>query len=66
MSALKLFDITPKFNIMFVMFADELFVGSQTMFYRVLVWVGRVGISSTIDPARILHNKYLCSKFLGK
>jgi hypothetical protein len=25
------------------------------MFYRALLWVGRVGIFSTIDPARMLH-----------
>ncbi|XP_023721687.1 uncharacterized protein LOC111872233 [Cryptotermes secundus] len=29
---------------------------------RALVWAGRVGISCTIDSARMLHNKYLCSR----
>jgi hypothetical protein len=31
--------------------------------YRALVWAGRVGISCTIDSARMLHNKYMCSKY---
>jgi hypothetical protein len=30
--------------------------------YRALVWAGKVGISCTIDSARMLHNKYLCSR----
>jgi hypothetical protein len=29
--------------------------------YRALVWAGRVGISCTIDSARMLHCKFLCS-----
>jgi hypothetical protein len=28
-------------------------------FYRALVWAGRVGISCTIDPERMQHNKYV-------
>jgi hypothetical protein len=32
-------------------------------FYRALVWAGRVGISCTINSARILRNKLLCSKY---
>jgi hypothetical protein len=30
--------------------------------YRALVWAGRVGLSCTIESARMLHNKYLCSR----
>jgi hypothetical protein len=32
------------------------------LLYRALVWAGKVGISCTIDPARKLQNKYLCSR----
>jgi hypothetical protein len=30
--------------------------------YRALLWAGRAGISCTTDLARMLHNKYLCSR----
>jgi hypothetical protein len=31
-----------------------------------MVWVGRVGISCTIDSARELHYKFLCSKLFSE
>jgi hypothetical protein len=34
--------------------------------YRALVWAGRVWISCTIDSARMLHNKLLCSKHFSE
>jgi hypothetical protein len=35
-------------------------------FYRALVCIGKVGISCTIDSARMLHNKYLCSRYFSE
>jgi hypothetical protein len=35
-------------------------------FYRALVWAGSVGISCTIDSARILNNKYLFSRHFSE
>ncbi|XP_023716033.1 uncharacterized protein LOC111869063 [Cryptotermes secundus] len=31
-----------------------------------MVWAGRVGLSSTTDSARILHNKVLCNKHFSE
>jgi hypothetical protein len=34
--------------------------------FKALVWARKVGISCTIDSARILHNKYLCSRHFSE
>jgi hypothetical protein len=34
--------------------------------YRPLVWTGRVGISCTIDSARMLHHQFLCSRHFSE
>jgi hypothetical protein len=34
--------------------------------YRAMVWAGKVGISCTIDSARMLRNKLLCSRHFSK
>jgi hypothetical protein len=48
---------------MFVMFNGELFPCSKTvLLLRALVWAGKVWIPCTIYSARMLHNKYLCSR----
>jgi hypothetical protein len=37
------------------------------MFYRALIWAGKVGIPCNVDSDRMLHNKYLCNRyFFGK
>jgi hypothetical protein len=35
-------------------------------FYRAVVWARKVGISCTIDSARMLCNKYLCSRHFSE
>jgi hypothetical protein len=70
-SALNVFNKTPKLSMctMFVMFTDELFLGSgDNMFYsyRALIWAGEVEISCTTDSARMLHNKHLCSRHFSE
>jgi hypothetical protein len=54
---------------MFVMFTDELFQGFETIYdtlYMALVWAGRVGMSCIIDSARMLYNKFLCSRHFAE
>jgi hypothetical protein len=34
--------------------------------YRAMVWAGKVGISCTIDSARKLHYKFLCSRHFSE
>jgi hypothetical protein len=66
MSALYLFDITPKFSTftMSVMFTDEeLFVGFKII---CLVWAANVGISCTIDSARMCLNETYSKVCIGK
>jgi hypothetical protein len=66
MPAFNLFHINSKFttSIMFVMFTDVLFLGFENMFYPywVLVWIGKVGTSCTINSTRMLQNKYFHSR----
>jgi hypothetical protein len=35
-------------------------------FYRAVIWARKVGISCTTDSARMLHNKYLCSRHFSE
>jgi hypothetical protein len=35
-------------------------------FYKAVVWARKVGISWTIDFARVLHNKYVCSRHFSE
>jgi hypothetical protein len=53
---------------MFVMFTDELYQGFETCntLYRAVVWTGKVGITCTVDSARMLHYKYLCSRHFSE
>jgi hypothetical protein len=58
-SAVNVLNVTPQCSTctMLVIFTDELFQGFEkicNILYRAPVWAGRVGISCTVDSARMV------------